>query len=230
MPAPKTSSRSNSPNTEKHTHGTEPMYFAFLVWGAVLTTILYFWGHTYITFYNRELGVEMGDYSNYEVLLFAFNVIKIIPVQIWAVIILGLSLVFTLLWNLRQAKAFFGKLFAMTRNTISFLLIPAAALLAAGFLLSFFKGTFELCRRAASIEAMYVKSHLDEKNGVIFIFEPGAYKLFPAWVKEANDHGQFHLIARTKQSYFVMRKLPNSFDPLVYEIPMSKVNMTVIGK
>ena len=78
--------------------------------------------------------------------------------------------------------------------------------------------------------AVYVKEHLDEKNGVIFIFEPGAYKLFPTWVKEANDHAQFHIISRTKQSYFVMRKLPNSYDPLVYEIPMSKVNMTIIGK
>ncbi len=223
-PAPRTETNS-APKTS-----AEPMYFAFVVWGAIISAILYFLGYAYLTFFNREFGIEMEDFSYYEVLLKSYNVIKILDPKLLALIVLLVSFMFTMVLVLKHEDGMLRSLIRRTKGWVLLVVIPSTTLLLACGLWFFFRDTFMTAREAGIIYAQYLKTHLEEQNRVIFVFDPLVAKSIPPFLLEANAKRELRLVSRAKLSYYVMRKPEKGFDPLVYEIPRSKVNLSIVDK
>ena len=213
-----------------HKSSAEPMYFAFVVWGAVISAVLYFLGYAYLTFYDREFGIEMEDYSYYEVLLKSYNVIKILDPKLLAFVVLLGSFIFTLALILRNDQGILKKIIRKTRGWVLLIVIPASALLLSCGLWFFIRDVFMTAREAGIIYAQYMKSHLGDQSRITFIFDPAAAKSLPPFLIAANAKREFRLVERAKLSYFVMRKPVIGFDPMVYEIPRVKVNLAAIDK
>ena len=209
---------------------SEPMYFAFVVWGALISAILYFLGYAYLTFYNREFGIEMEDFSYYEVLLKSYNVIKILDTHLLAYFVLLVSFIFTLGLLLKDENGLLKPLIRKTRGVILLMVIPALALLLSAGLWFFFRQIFLTAREAGILYAQSVKTHLGEQSRITFIFDPAVAKSLPPFLLASNAKREFRLVQKAKLSFYVMRKLEVGFDPMVYEIPRAKVNMTVIDK
>src|ERR1051326_7379677 len=83
---------------------SESTYLSYVIWGALLTSVLYFWGYAYLLSYNRVFGLPMEDLLYYEVLLYSYNVIKILSPQIMMVLVLIVSLIFSAILFVRHHR------------------------------------------------------------------------------------------------------------------------------